>query len=94
MSKIFEGLPFLPEVFGMKKFNPQDYPYNGPLPFEYAYCVTAHKAQGDEWDNVVVFEEQWPQAWEARRWSYTAASRARKCLVWGSADPRSEPDRH
>lgn len=50
-------------------------------PFDYAYVITAHKAQGDEFGNVVVIEEKC-DLWDHRRWAYTAASRARQNLVW------------
>jgi exodeoxyribonuclease-5 len=52
-----------------------------PHPFDYAYCVTAHKAQGSEWKRVLVFE-QVCRHWDHRRWAYTAASRARRSLIW------------
>lgn len=52
-----------------------------PLPFDYAYAITCHKAQGDEWDRVIVFPQQC-DLWEFSRWAYTAASRAKKKLVW------------
>ena len=51
------------------------------VPFDWAYCVTCHKAQGDEWDSVCVIEQHCG-AWDHRRWAYTAASRARNMLVW------------
>ncbi len=51
------------------------------LPFDYAYCVTAHKAQGDEWDSVLVVEQRC-DLWDHKRWAYTAASRAKKHLTW------------
>jgi ATP-dependent exoDNAse (exonuclease V) alpha subunit len=54
---------------------------NSPIPFDYAYCITAHKAQGDEWDNVSVIEQKCKK-WSHKRWSYTAASRAKQKLVW------------
>lgn len=54
---------------------------NTPNPFDYAYCVTAHKAQGDEWDNVLVVEQKCKN-WSHMRWSYTAASRAKTKLLW------------
>jgi exodeoxyribonuclease-5 len=76
-------LPYDPLAFnatakkGQKeKRNPGD-----PIPFDYAYCVTAHKSQGDEWSDVLVFEERC-ELWEHKRWAYTAASRAKKRLVW------------
>lgn len=51
------------------------------IPFDFAYCITAHKAQGDEFERVVVFEERCDM-WEHARWAYTAASRAKNALVW------------
>jgi ATP-dependent exoDNAse (exonuclease V) alpha subunit len=55
----------------------------GTISFDYAYAITCHKAQGDEWDHVVAFEERLPFLDHAR-WTYTAASRARKQLTWVS----------
>lgn len=49
--------------------------------FDYAYAITCHKAQGDEWDNIIVLEEKC-DLWEHKRWAYTAASRARKNIIW------------
>ena len=46
------------------------------VPFDWAYCVTCHKFQGDETDDVCVIEQHCG-AWDHRRWSYTAASRVR-----------------
>lgn len=51
------------------------------IPFDFAYAVTAHKAQGDEFGAVVVFEERC-DLWEHARWAYTAASRARDSVLW------------
>lgn len=52
--------------------------------FDYAYCVTAHKAQGDQWPTVLVIEQK-STLWENKRWSYTAASRAESKLFWRCA---------
>lgn len=52
-----------------------------PLPFDYAYCVTCHKFQGDEAEHVMVLEQRCKH-WDHSRWSYTAASRARSKLTW------------
>jgi len=49
--------------------------------FDYGYCITAHKAQGSEWDNVLAVEEI-GSAWDAKRWRYTVATRARKRLIY------------
>jgi exodeoxyribonuclease V len=58
-----------------------DFGRDEPNPFDYAYCVTAHKAQGDEWDNVLAIEQRCNK-WDHRRWAYTVASRARISLDW------------
>lgn len=49
--------------------------------FDYGYCITCHKAQGDEWNNVLTFEEK-SKMWDHRKWAYTAASRAKELLWW------------
>lgn len=51
--------------------------------FDYGYAITCHKAQGDEWENVLVLEEK-SDLWEHKRWTYTAASRAKTKLIWGT----------
>ncbi len=48
--------------------------------FEFAYAVTCHKAQGSEYDSVVVFDES-RLFGESASWLYTAITRARKKLV-------------
>lgn len=52
-----------------------------PDPFDYAYAITAHKSQGDEWDKVMVIEQKC-ELWDHKRWAYTAASRAKDKLIW------------
>ena len=53
-----------------------------PKEFTYAYAITVHKAQGSEWDNVVVLEENFPfDKEEHKRWLYTACTRASEKLV-------------
>ena len=49
--------------------------------YDYAYCITCHKSQGSEYPYVVVLDEVAP-AWEAKRWRYTAATRAKEKLVY------------
>jgi len=56
---------------------------NAPLPFDYAYCITAHKSQGDEWKRVMVIEQKCSM-WDHKRWAYTAASRAKEKIIWVS----------
>lgn len=75
----FERIQYDPDQFG-KETNEYEYS-NKANPFDYAYAITCHKAQGDEWDNVIVYE-QICDKWDHKRWAYTAASRAKRGLVW------------
>lgn len=53
-----------------------------PLEFTYGYAITTHKAQGSEWDDVLVLEEGFPFArTEHARWLYTAVTRAAERVV-------------
>ena len=53
-----------------------------PKEFTYGYAITCHKAQGSEWDKVLVIEEKFPfQKIDHARWLYTAATRAAEKLV-------------
>jgi exodeoxyribonuclease V len=47
-------------------------------PWDYGYCITAHKAQGSEFDDVIVIDEG---PFDYERWMYTAITRAAKRLV-------------
>lgn len=75
---------------GKKTFTPQQEYYlnkrkdNPPLPieFNYGYAITTHRAQGSQWDNVLVIEENFPfDKEEHARWLYTACTRAAKKLT-------------
>lgn len=53
-----------------------------PKEFAFGYAVTCHKAQGSEWDKVLVLEEKFPfDKKEHSRWLYTACTRASEKLV-------------
>jgi len=52
-------------------------------PFDYAYCITCHKSQGDEFDSVIVYEQRCSE-WDNNKWNYTAASRAKGSVVWAA----------
>ena len=53
-----------------------------PYEFTYGYAITCHKAQGSEWNKVLVIEERFPfDKEEHARWLYTAATRAIDKLV-------------
>lgn len=42
----------------------------------YGYALTTHKSQGSQWDNVYLFDESKAFRDDARRWLYTATTRA------------------
>jgi exodeoxyribonuclease V len=68
------------------QFNKEKYDFEhekGIHPFDYGYCVTAHKAQGSEWDKILIFEQRCG-LWDHKRWAYTSASRARGKVFWVS----------
>jgi len=53
-----------------------------PKEFTYAYAITCHKAQGSEWNKVLVLEEPFPfDKKEHIQWLYTACTRASEKLV-------------
>ena len=53
-----------------------------PMEFTYAYAITCHKAQGSQWNNVLVIDSKFPFAKEEHaRWLYTACTRAIDKLV-------------
>lgn len=51
-----------------------------PKEFDYGYCITTHKAQGSEYNKVLVFEE-FLRGGHHTEWLYTAATRAKEKLV-------------
>ena len=54
-----------------------------PMLFSYGYVITVWKAQGSEWDKVLLFEENgWPRTADMRkRYLYTGITRAVNKLV-------------
>lgn len=49
--------------------------------FDYGYALTVHKAQGSQWDDVVLFDESYAFREHAQRWLYTAVTRAAERLT-------------
>jgi ATP-dependent exoDNAse (exonuclease V) alpha subunit len=44
--------------------------------FDYGFALTVHKAQGSQWDRVVLFDESFAFREHRERWLYTAVTRA------------------
>jgi exodeoxyribonuclease-5 len=44
--------------------------------FAYGYALTVHKAQGSQWDDVLVYDESGVFREDAGKWLYTAVTRA------------------
>jgi exodeoxyribonuclease-5 len=57
----------------------QRFPRRSNLQFmTYAYAITAHRAQGSEWDRVLVIDESHSFDAAAQNWLYTALTRAKQ----------------
>lgn len=77
-----DGKPFLTPQQSYQIYRRQDLKTLEPVEFNYGYAITGHRAQGSEWDKVLVFEERFPfDIQEHARWLYTAATRASEKLV-------------
>jgi exodeoxyribonuclease-5 len=81
-GEVYPNIRIAVEQFGQDK-TLEKIP-DGCNPFDYAYCITCHKSQGDEFGKVVVVEQKC-QNWEHKRWAYTAASRAKDRVLWIAA---------
>lgn len=49
--------------------------------FDYGYALTVHKAQGSQWNEVVLFDESYAFRDTRQRWLYTAITRAAERLT-------------
>ena len=49
--------------------------------FDFGYVLTVHKAQGSQWDDVVLFDESRAFPDNRERWLYTGVTRAAKRLT-------------
>lgn len=50
-------------------------------PFEYAYCLSVHKSQGSEYDEILLLIPEGSEAF-GREVLYTAVTRARRVVTW------------
>jgi exodeoxyribonuclease V len=49
--------------------------------FDFGYALTVHKAQGSQWDDVMLFDESYAFGEHRNRWLYTGLTRAAKRLT-------------
>ena len=49
--------------------------------FDYGYALTVHKAQGSQWDDVMLFDESFAFREHRARWLYTGLTRAARKLT-------------
>ena len=49
--------------------------------FDFGYALTVHKAQGSQWDDVVLFDESFAFREHRARWLYTGVTRAARKLT-------------
>ncbi|WP_421724136.1 ATP-dependent DNA helicase [Bauldia sp.] len=49
--------------------------------FDFGYVLTVHKAQGSQWDDVVLFDESFAFRENAARWLYTGITRAAQRII-------------
>ncbi len=49
--------------------------------FDYGYALTVHKAQGSQWDSVMLFDESRAFREHRARWLYTGLTRAARKLT-------------
>ena len=90
-DRFFQGLPMDRLAFDQydnPKLTRRDVPTNRALAqFDLGHAITAHKAQGSEWDHVVVWDDKMRRHDKEarRRWIYTSATRAACKLTWISA---------
>lgn len=49
--------------------------------FDFGYAITCHKAQGSQWDRVVVYDQSGVFREDSAKWLYTAVTRAADKLI-------------
>lgn len=84
MCRLYEGIAAeAPDTVAPSASRLRESPYWNALQVKYGYAVTCHKAQGGQWNNVLIDLSYIPEEQVGNdfyRWLYTAVTRARKNL--------------
>lgn len=54
---------------------------SGAEEFDFGYALTTHKAQGSQWDDVLLYDESYCFREHAHRWLYTGITRAARRVM-------------
>ena len=70
------------ELNDAKRIYFEEFDQDGILMFDYGYACSVHKAQGSEWDNVLLYDERMRAQTDEQymQWLYTGVTRAKKKL--------------
>jgi len=83
IGNVINKVPIQMNTFNVEKAVTVDH-HQDYVPFDFAYAVTAHKAQGSEWPSVMVVDDHHGlenrPGWDVARWRYTACTRAQERL--------------
>lgn len=80
LSRKAQRIGVIPQFFESEEEIPYSLRRNSDE-FDYGYALTVHKAQGSQWDDVIVFDESWAFREHRNRWLYTAVTRAAQKLT-------------
>ena len=73
-QRVIEALPVHKGFFdGRQMF---DYDESKSVHFDYGYALTVHKAQGSQWNDVIIVDESVVFREKSRNWLYTGITRA------------------
>jgi exodeoxyribonuclease-5 len=71
------GIPCDATIFLDETTKPQ---FSNNNQFTFGECLTVHKSQGSQWDEVLLFDD-WPRAENHAKWLYTGITRAAERLT-------------
>lgn len=79
-GEYFNNVPFDVRLFENAEIKP-DFQNRCIEPIDFAYAITVHKAQGSQYNSVLVYEEHLGDSRAHAKWLYTAITRAVNSLI-------------